>query len=132
VRWSLAAATIGLSRTLGRFPARALGFGSEDEAAGILAQWMRWNVRGRWVGTDGFDYFAALAAVRTPYLAVAGGSDRLFAPAAACRQVVERVGSERKSLAVEPGLSHTGLVLAPRARDACWPAIAAWLKETLA
>jgi alpha-beta hydrolase superfamily lysophospholipase len=46
--------------------------------------------------------------------------------------VVERVGSERKSLAVEPGLSHTGLVLAPRARDACWPAVAAWLKETLA
>jgi oxygen-independent coproporphyrinogen-3 oxidase len=132
VRWSLAAATIGLSRTLGRFPARALGFGSEDEAAGILAQWMRWNVRGRWVGTDGFDYFAALAAVRTPYLAVAGGADRVFAPAAACRQVVERVGSERKSLAVEPGLSHTGLVLAPRARDACWPAVAAWLKETLA
>jgi alpha-beta hydrolase superfamily lysophospholipase len=56
----------------------------------------------------------------------------MFAPAAACRQVVERVGAERKALAVEPGLSHRGLVLAPRARDACWPAVAAWLKETLA
>jgi oxygen-independent coproporphyrinogen-3 oxidase len=132
LRWSLAAATIGLSRLLGRFPARAFGFGAEDEAAGILAEWMRWNVRGGWVGTDGFDYFAALVTVRTPYLAVAGGSDRMFAPAAACRQVVERVGAERKALAVEPGLSHRGLVLAPRAREACWPAVAAWLKETLA
>jgi len=92
---------------------------------------MRWNVRGGWVGTDGFDYFAALAAVRTPYLAVAGGSDRVFAPVAACRQVVERVGSERKSLTVEAGLSHRGLVLAPRARDVCWPGVAAWLKEAL-
>jgi len=84
------------------------------------------------VGTDGFDYFAALAAVRTPYLAVAGGSDRLFAPVAACRHVVERVGSERKILTIEAGLSHRGLVLSPRARDVCWPGIATWLQETLA
>lgn len=131
IRWSLARATIGLSRLVGRFPARTLGFGSEDEAAGILAEWMRWNVRGGWVGTDGFDYFAALAAVRTPYLAVAGGSDRIFAPVAACQHLIDQVGAERKTLTVEPGLSHRGLVLAPQARDACWPGIATWLKETL-
>jgi alpha-beta hydrolase superfamily lysophospholipase len=131
LRWSLAAVAIGVSRALGTFPARALGFGSENEAAGILAQWMRWNVRGGWVGTDGFDYFAALSAVHTPYLAVAGGSDRVFAPPAACQQVVERVGADRKMLVVEPGLSHRGLVLAPRARETCWPNVSAWLKKTL-
>ena len=129
MRWSLAATTIGLSRLLGRFPSRALGFGSEDEAAGILAEWMRWNVRGGWVGSDGFDFFAALGAVKTPYLAVAGGSDRLFAPPASCRQVVDKVGSERKKLTIETGLSHRGLVLSPRARDTCWLGIATWLKE---
>ncbi|HEV8399102.1 MAG TPA: alpha/beta fold hydrolase [Gemmatimonadales bacterium] len=129
LRWSLAATTIGLSRLFGRFPSRTLGFGSEDEAAGILAEWMRWNVRGGWVGSDGFDYFAALGAVKTPYLAVAGGSDRLFAPAAACRQVLDKVGSERKKLTIETGLSHRGLVLSPRARETCWLGIATWLKE---
>ena len=129
LRWSLAATTIGLSRLFGRFPSRAMGFGSEDEAAGILAEWMRWNVRGGWVGSDGFDYFAALDGVRTPYLAVAGGSDRLFAPPAACRQVVDRVGSDRKKLTIETGLSHRGLVLSPRAREGCWLGIATWLKE---
>jgi oxygen-independent coproporphyrinogen-3 oxidase len=132
LRWSLAATTIGLSRLFAGFPSRRLGFGSEDEAAGILAQWMRWNVRGGWVGSDGFDYFDALGAVRTPYLAVAGGSDRLFAPAAACRQVVDHVGSERKKLTIETGLTHRGLVLSPRARDACWLGIATWLKEIVA
>ena len=131
VRWSLAATTIGLSRLLGRFPSRALGFGSEDEAAGILAEWMRWNVRGEWTGSDGFDYFTALGAVHTPYLAVAGGSDRVFAPAAACRQVVDRVGAERKKLAIETGLTHSGLVLSPRARDTCWLGVATWIKEIL-
>lgn len=131
LRRVLAGTSLAVSRTLGRFPARVLGFGSEDEAAGILAQWMSWNVRGDWISADGFDYFAALAAVRTPYLGVAGESDRVFAPPAACSQVVERVGAERKSLIVEPGLSHRGLVLAQGARDGCWPRVAGWLKETL-
>jgi alpha-beta hydrolase superfamily lysophospholipase len=131
VRRSLAAATIAVSRALGRFPARALRFGNEDEAAEIIAEWMEWNVRGAWKGTDGFDYFAGLAAVSTPYLGVAGGADRLFAPPAACRQVVERLGGARKTLAIEPGLSHRGLVLSEHARTSCWPRVVAWLKETL-
>ena len=131
VRRTLAAATIALARALGRFPARALRLGSEDEAAGIIGEWMEWNVRGGWVGTDGFDYFAGLAGVTTPYLGVAGGADRLFAPPAACRQVVERVGATRRTLAIAPGLSHRGLVLDERARASCWPNVVVWLKETL-
>jgi oxygen-independent coproporphyrinogen-3 oxidase len=122
---------MAVSRALGRFPARSLRFGNEDEAAEIIAEWMEWNVRGRWLGMDGFDYFAGLAALSTPYLGVAGGADRIFAPPKACRQVVERVGSARKMLAVEPGLSHRGLVLSDRARTSCWPNVVTWLKETL-
>ena len=131
VRRTLAAATMAMSRALGHFPARALRFGNEDEAAEIIAEWMEWNVRGAWRGTDGFDYFAGLAALNIPYLGVAGGADWIFAPAKACQQVVDRVGATRKALAVEPGLTHRGLVLSPRARQACWPNIVAWLKETL-
>jgi len=131
VRSALAASTIALSRALGRIPARALRFGNEDEAAEIIAEWMEWNVRGAWLGTDGFDYFGGLAAVSIPYLGVAGTADRIFAPPAACRQVVDRVGSRRKLLAVEPGLTHRGLVLSDRARQSCWPNVVAWLKETL-
>jgi alpha-beta hydrolase superfamily lysophospholipase len=131
VRRTLAAATMAISRALGRFPARSLRFGNEDEAAEIIAEWMEWNVRGRWIGTDGFDYFAGLAALSTPYLGVAGGSDWIFAPPRACRQVVDRVGTVHKRLAVEAGLSHRGLVLSPRARQSCWPNIVAWLEEAL-
>jgi len=96
VRRTLAAATMAVSRVLGRFPARSLRFGNEDEAAEVIAEWMEWNVRGRWLGMDGFDYFAGLAALSTPYLGVAGGADWIFAPPKACRQVVERVGAARK------------------------------------
>src|SRR5712691_4731748 len=131
VRRSLAAATMAVSRLLGRFPARSLRLGNEDEAAEIIAEWMEWNVRGRWLGTDGFDYFAGLAALSTPYLGVAGGADWIFAPPKACQQVVERVGTGRKKLVIEPGLSHRGMVLSERARASCWPNIVTWLKETL-
>ena len=130
VRRTLAAATVALSRALGHFPARALRFGNEDEAVEIIAEWMEWNVRGVWRGTDGFDYFAGLAALSTPYLGVAGASDWLYAPPRACQQIVDRVGAARKALAVAPGLSHRGLVLSERARTTCWPNIVAWLKET--
>jgi hypothetical protein len=68
VRRTLAAATMAVSRALGRFPARRLRFGNEDGAAEVIAEWREWNVRGRWVGTDGFDYFAGLGALSTPYL----------------------------------------------------------------
>ncbi|HEY6090615.1 MAG TPA: alpha/beta fold hydrolase [Gemmatimonadales bacterium] len=131
VRRALAGATMAVARALGRFPARGFRFGNEDEAAEIIAEWMEWNVRGEWRGTDGFDYFAGLAALSTPYLGVAGARDRIFAPPSACRQVLDRVGSPRKSLVVAPRLSHRGLVLSTQARTTAWPEIVAWLRDTL-
>jgi predicted alpha/beta hydrolase len=131
VRLSLAAVTIGVSRALGRFPARLLRLGSEDEAAGILSDWMTWNVRGRWVGADGFDYLAALTRLETPFLSVAAAGDRYFAPPRACEQLVRAAGSARKELLVCDGLSHRGLVRGAHARERTWPRIAHWIEETV-
>src|SRR6266540_2594147 len=41
------------------------------------------------------------------------------------------VGAARKALAIEPGLSHRGLVVSEQARRSCWPNMLAWLQETL-
>jgi alpha-beta hydrolase superfamily lysophospholipase len=130
MRRAFAAAAAGTSRALGTFPARILGLGSENEAGRILADWMGWNVRGAWTGADGFDYFAALANVASPFLSVAGGSDWLWAPPRACADVVEHIGSRRKALAVHRHLSHRGLLRDPRARERCWPETASWLQES--
>lgn len=130
LRKALAATTAGASRTLGTFPARWLGLGSENEAGRVFADWMSWNVSGSWRGADGFDYFSALERVASPYLGVAGASDRLFAPPHACAEVVERIGSRRKALAVHKHLSHRGLLRDVRARERCWPETATWLQES--
>src|SRR2546426_8952738 len=103
VRRSLAAATMAVSRLLGRFPARSLRFGNEDEAAEILAEWMEWNVRGRWIWTDGFDYFAGLAALSTPYLGVAGGARTDFLPPRRVGRGGVGVGPRRREAGVSRG-----------------------------
>jgi pimeloyl-ACP methyl ester carboxylesterase len=127
LRRLLALGTIALCRTLGRFPARALRMGSEDEPALVLSEWMSWNLRGRWIGGDGFDYLAALEHTPTPTLAVAGEGDRMFAPATACRALARRIGAAATFTSVGPRLDHPGLLLDPRADQECWPLLARWI-----
>ena len=112
---------------LGRFPARMLRMGSENEAALVLSEWMAWNLRGRWVGADGYDYLAALQWVRAPFLGLAGAGDRLFAPVDACRALVDRVGAGSRTFAVVGlGLGHGGLLLDAQADAQCWSLVATW------
>lgn len=130
-RRALALTTIGICRTMGRFPARALRLGSEDEPALVLSEWMAWNLRGSWIGTDGFDYLAALKRVHTPFLSIAGNGDWLFAPARACRALLDHSGGDATFAAVGPALDHRGLLLDARADQHCWPLAADWI-ETIA
>ncbi len=120
-------------RLLGRFPARVMRLGPEDEAALVLSDWMMWNVRGRWSGSDGFDYLAALINLPTPLLSIAGSADRLFAPPGSCRRLAERLGGPRTTFAVVgPDLDHRGLLLDARADERCWPLIADWIARQAA
>lgn len=125
-RRAMAWLSIGICRAAGRFPARTLRLGSEDEPALVLSEWMTWNVRGRWLGADGFDYLAALERIAAPVLAIAGSRDRVFAPARACRDLVDRLGEAATTFAVA-GLDHRGLLLDSRADELCWPLIEDWL-----
>jgi pimeloyl-ACP methyl ester carboxylesterase len=130
LRWAGAFAFRWTALLLGYFPARALKFGPENEGGHVLGDWMGWNLAGRWLGADGFDYLEGLRRVRTPYLAVAGSNDVLFSPPYACREIVDRIGSDRKELMIAPGFDHKGLLLDSRAGDVLWPRVANWLTPT--
>lgn len=130
-RRALALTTIGICRLMGRFPSRLLGLGSEDEPALVLSEWMSWNLRGAWIGRDGFDYLAALKRDHTPWLSIAGDGDTVFAPAGACRALVEQVSSDTREFSVVgPALGHGGLLLDPRADEECWPLLSEWVERT--
>lgn len=116
-----------LSVMLGRFPARLLRIGPEDELPHVMAQWMTWNLKGHWVGDDGVDYTAGLAELHMPFLFIAATGDRVFAPPYACRGLYEKIGSADKRFMVIADLDHVGVVVSRRARAEVWPAILEFL-----
>ena len=125
-----------ISRLLGRFPARLVGLGPEDELPGVMAQWMTWNLRGEWVGDDGIDYVRALRDVRVPVLGMSGAGDGVFAPPHACRALVEMVGSDDRAYQLagrDTGFSedfdHAGIVVSRAAHEEVWPRVMEWLRE---
>jgi len=72
-------ATRALARTTGYFPARALGLGSDDEAAAYVAGWSRNWENDRWASDDlAIDYFAFMGDLRVPVLATASLGDRFL------------------------------------------------------
>lgn len=121
------------SRLLGRFPARALRLGPEDELAGVMIQWMNWNLAGSWRGDDGTDYGQAIAALDVPLLVIAAAADK-WAPPRACRALLDSVASEDRSwilLGKETGYSHdfghVDMLVGRTARAEVWPRILEWM-----
>lgn len=135
--WSakLAGATLmaGLTAPFGRLPVRRLRYGTDDEARGYVADFLRMAVRAEWRARDGFDYYAVLPRVRTDVLALVGADDRHMAPLAdvedllapVARKRIEVVG-RRSGLAFDPG--HMALVLDPRCRPA-WERAARFITD---
>jgi pimeloyl-ACP methyl ester carboxylesterase len=131
-----AAAAVGLSSALGRFPARLLRFGAEDELPGVMAQWMRWNLAGAWRWEGGPDLIAGLSKVRAPALLVAGSGDRVFAPPALCRELLAVLGSPEKTFwdfgkrsGASEDFGHAGLVVSKAASREVWPRLLDWMKR---
>jgi len=134
--WRRSAARLAafLCHKLGRFPARALRFGPEDEDGGIMGQWLAWNIQGRWVTEDGLVVLERLPELTMPVLLVAGSGDWLWSPPPACRELLARIPGKQKifwvmggdqGCSVRPG--HVGLVTHPHCRTTLWPRLAAWL-----
>jgi predicted alpha/beta hydrolase len=119
----------GVSTVLGRFPARLLRLGPEDEQPHVMSQWMTWNIEGHWTGDDGTDYSKGLADIQHPCLMMAGTADRFFAPPRACEGLFAMIGSARKQFRVFDGLDHVSLVVSQRARAEVWPEIVRFLGE---
>lgn len=124
-----------LCHLLGRFPARFLRFGPEDEDGGIMAQWLGWNLTGAWVTREGFSVLAHLPELSFPLLLVAGAGDWLWSPPPLCQRLWQVIPAAKKDFWVvgeddgcplKPG--HVSLVTHPECRRAFWPRLLAWLR----
>jgi len=122
------------SARLDTFPARLLRLGPEDELAGVMEQWMRWNLSGRWVGDDGTDYGDALRSLEPPSFVVAGAGDRVWAPPPACRGLYDLLGSPDKSFlfcgrrsGFTRDFGHVDIITSRAARSEVWPLLTNWI-----
>ena len=139
LQYPIAAGALGITKVFGRFPARMIGIGPEDEHAGIMEQWMRWNISGRWLGDDGTDYFGNCARVTCPVLALSGAGDRIWAPPSKCAALVEATASRDRTLqrcgraqGFAEDFGHNRLLVSGAARREVWPVIAGWLEARFA
>lgn len=108
--------------------------GPEDEPIGLALESLRWNgLFGRF-GEKGNDWWAGLAKVQVPLLAVAGAGD-FQDPVWACRKLFEQFGGDSKQflrLGREEGFDafgHVDMLVSKAAQAQVWPLVSGWLSN---
>jgi predicted alpha/beta hydrolase len=81
-----------LARCSGYFPGNRLGLGHRV-SKGVVQDWARWGLTGRYTDTDGGDLERDLASVTAPVLSISFSDDRFYAPERAVDEFVRRVVS---------------------------------------
>ncbi len=137
-RWLLKRAVLAaitrVARGAGRFPARALRLGSDDESRAYCEDIARFSRTGAWTSADGrLDYLACLGAVRVPVLQVVSHGDPIYCAPACGARFVARCGGRWDLVEITRGdgdvapPDHMGLVTSPASRDA-WGRVEAWMR----
>lgn len=109
--------------------------GPEDEPIGLALESMRWHgLFGRF-GDAQKDWWAGLAEVTVPVLAVSAAGDHQD-PTWACRKLFEQMGAEHKQficLGRDQGFSgnfgHVEMLVSKEAQTEVWPLVARWLQD---
>lgn len=122
---------------LGRFDylsGRRFKRGPEDEPIGLVLEALRWHgLFGRF-GDSQRDWWAGLADVQLPVLAVAGESDHQ-GPPWACRKLLEQFAGRQHFLTLGPAAGyrhsygHVDMLVSQAAREEVWPLVLHWLQE---
>ncbi len=135
---------LGLSLALrltqwhGHIPGRPLRLGACDESHHMMQQWFHWNITGRFLGADGFDYGQAQHVMQMPVMALAGSKDRWIAPPGACMQFWQRFANAAQSgqfvcCGIDHGHqqehNHVSPMHSAAARSEILPSVVKWLAQ---
>jgi predicted alpha/beta hydrolase len=129
------AGIVRVSRRVGRFPARALRMGSDDETLAYFEDFDRFARTGRWTSADGAaDYLGGLGTVRVPVLQLVSDGDR-FACVPECGvRFAARCGGPHEVVRVRvgddggPPPGHMGMVTSGRI-GSVWDRVEGWMRR---
>ncbi len=126
---------ISVARRVGRFPARAVRLGSDDESLEYFEDLARFVRTGAWRSRDGSrDYLASLARVQVPVVQVVSDGDRINCVPACGARFIERCAGPHEVIHVTrgddggPAPHHMGLVTGGNVRSA-WARAEEWIRE---
>jgi predicted alpha/beta hydrolase len=89
-RWILEG-FVRTARRFGKFPARRLKLGSDDESLDYVEDLARFGLDGRWVSRDGTrNYLSALTEVQIPLYSIASDGDRINARPVCVERMLSR------------------------------------------
>ena len=113
------------ARRVGKFPARALKLGSDDESLEYVEDIARFGLDGRWVSRDGTrNYLSALTEVQIPLYSIASDGDRINARPVSVERMLSRCRAKIHIDRVRKGddggkpPGHADLLLTQTARSA--------------
>ncbi|TDT37770.1 alpha-beta hydrolase superfamily lysophospholipase [Halospina denitrificans] len=131
VTWLLRSTISGL----GRFPARLLGMGGEDEPPGIMNEAIHWKKTGKWQSLQGDDYGQGLDDIRVPVFAAAGSADGLDPPEG-CRAFFDSIQAPSKTFCelgrnagFRKDYQHVDMLIGADAAEEVWPELEKWLSS---
>lgn len=117
------------SAALGRFPARKLGLGSEDEPPAAITDACSWTTAAQ----RSTAWLVPLSRITIPVLGVVGAGDRSDPPEG-CKRFIGHMSSRDKTF-ITAGLAtgfkedynHPGVVVSKSAQQEIWPVVAEWI-----
>jgi predicted alpha/beta hydrolase len=134
VKRGMMAAMTAVSRRVGRFPARALRLGSDDEPLAYFEDFDRYVRTGRWTSRGGDDYLASLSRVRVPVLQVVSEGDRIECVAESGVRFIALCGGPHETMRIAraddggPPPDHMRMVTGGRI-GSVWDRVEAWMRR---
>lgn len=124
-----------VTNLMGRFPARRLKLGGEDEAPQISNQFITWKNKQTCFSLAGEDYIEPLMTLNTPVFAISGANDTID-PASGCEHFWKKFGSNEKKFCLLgksndnlKDYGHVDMIIGKEAEQEVWPLILNWLNN---